>query len=128
MNCVCAVCRAYSIHRANRVGEPGHCKNLLPLWGNWPVVQEPLQGDASELSGGTRACDGVSRMLPVQVPSGAGSGETEATLADNGRRPRQPTCHPEWFPKLYELPGMIQDSTLAVAQSGTCPPMGTRRE
>ena len=66
----------------------GHRRTLLPLWGNSPVVQEPLQGDARSLSGGNRDCDGVSRMRPVQVPSGAGSGETEATLADNGDTPR----------------------------------------
>ena len=128
MNCVCAVSRAYSIHRANRVGEKGHRRTLLPLWGTSPVVQEPLQGDTRSLSGGLRDFGGVRRMRPVQVPSDEGTGETEATLADNGRRPRQPTCHPGWFPKLHELPGMSKDSTLAVAQSGTCPPMRSRRE
>lgn len=106
----------------------GHRRTLLPLWGNSPVVPEPLQGDTRSLSGGLRGFDGARRMCPVQVPSDEGTGETEATLADNGRRPRQPTCHPGWFPKLHELPGMSKDSTLAVAQSGTCPPMRSRRE
>ena len=108
--------------------DKGHRRTLLPLWGTSPVVQEPLQGDTCSLSGGLRDFGGVRRMRPVQVPSDEGTGETEATLADNGRRPRQPTCHPGWFPKLHELPGMSKDSTLAVAQSGTCPPMRSRRE
>ncbi len=106
----------------------GHRRTLLPLWGTSPVVQGPLQGDTCSLSGGLRGFGGARRMRPVQVPSDEGTGETEATLADNGRRPRQPTCHPGWFPKLHELPGMSKDSTLAVAQSGTCPPMRSRRE
>ncbi|MBO7117029.1 MAG: hypothetical protein J6V87_08295 [Prevotella sp.] len=106
----------------------GHRRTLLPLWGTSPVVQGPLKGDTRSLSGGLRGFGGVRRMRPVQVPSDEGTGETEATLADNGRRPRQPTCHPGWFPKLHELPGMSKDSTLAVAQSGTCPPMRSRRE
>ena len=113
MNCVCAVSRAYSIHRANRVGEKGHRRTLLPLWGNSPVVLEPLQGDTHPLSGGTRDFDGVRRMRSCQVPSVEGTGETEATLADFGRFRKQPTCHPGWYPKLHELPGMSRDSTLA---------------
>ena len=71
MNCVCAVSRAYSIHRANRVGEKGHRRTLLPLWGTSPVVQEPLQGDPCSLSGGISGFYGVRRMRPVQVPSEA---------------------------------------------------------
>ena len=102
MNCVCAVSRAYSIHRANRVGGKGHRRTLLPLWGNSPVVQEPLQGDTCSLSGGLRGFGGVRRMRLVQVPSEEDTGETEATLADCGR-----------FPNLHEMPGMIHDSTLA---------------
>lgn len=128
MNCVCAVSRAYSIHRANRVGGKGHRRTLLPLWGNSPVVQEPLQGDTRSLSGGLRGFGGARRMRPVQVPSEGSTGDPAATLTDIGRRPKQLTCHPGWFPKLYELPGMSKDSTLAVAQSGTCPLMGLCRE
>ena len=113
MNCVCAVSRAYSIHRANRVGRKGHRRTLLPLWGTSPVVQGPLQGDTCSLSGGLRGFGGARRMRPVQVPSDEGTGETEATLADCGRFRKLLTCHQGWFPNLHEMPGMIQDSTLA---------------
>ena len=53
------------------------------------------------------------KLRPVQVPSEEGTGETEATLADCGRFRKQLTCHQGWFPNLHEMPGMIQDSTLA---------------
>ena len=116
MNCVCAVSRAYSIHRANRVGEKGHRRTLLPLWGNSPVVQEPLQGDTRSLSGGLRGFDGARRMRPVQVSSEVGTGETEATLADCGRFRKLLTCRQGWFPNpdagndpgqhIGKLPGM----------------------
>ena len=69
MNCVCAVYRAESIHRTNRVGEIGHCENLLPLWGNSPVVQEPLQGDTHALSEGKEALmvsDACALFKPLQ--------------------------------------------------------------
>ena len=116
MNCVCAVSRAYSIHRANRVGEKGHRRTLLPLWGNSPVVPEPLQGDTHSLSGGTRGFDGARRMRLVQLPSEEGTGETVATLADNGRFRKLLTCRQGWFPNrdagndpgqhISKLPGM----------------------
>ena len=61
MNCVCAVSRAYSIHRANCVGEKGHRRTLLPLWGNSPVVPKPLQGDAHVLFRRIRGRGGVGR-------------------------------------------------------------------
>ena len=91
----------------------GHRRTLLPLWGNSPVVQEPLQRDTRSLSGGLRGFDGPRRMRPVQVSSEVGTGETEATLADCGRFRKLLTCHQGWFPNLHEMPGMIQDSTLA---------------
>jgi len=106
----------------------GHRRTLLPLWGTSPVVQEPLQGDTRSLSGGLRGFGGVRRMRPVQVPSEGSTGDPAATLTDIGRRPKQLTCHPGWFPKLYELPGMSKDSTLADARSGPCPLMGLCRE
>ena len=91
----------------------GHRRTLLPLWGNSPVVPEPLQGDTRSLSGGFRGFGGVRRMRLVQVPSEEDTGETEAALADYGRFRKLLTCHQGWFPNLHEMPGMIPDGTLA---------------
>ena len=44
----------------------GHRRTLLPLWGNSPVVPEPLQGDTRSLSGGLRGFDGARRVRPVK--------------------------------------------------------------
>ena len=77
------------------------------------VVQEPPKRDALALSGryeDVMVSDASGRSV---VPSEEGTGETEAILADCGRFRKQLTCHQGWFPNLHEMPGMIQDSTLA---------------
>ena len=48
-----------------------------------------------------------------KFPSEGSTGDPAATLTDNRRFRRLLTCHPGWFPKLHELPGMSKDSTLA---------------
>ena len=84
--------------------------------------------DIHELSGRKETMAVSDASGSVQVPSEGSTGDPAATLTDIGRRPKQLTCHPGWFPKLYELPGMSKDSTLADARSGPCPLMGLCRE
>lgn len=127
VKCVCAVWRAYSFQRAVRrrlfktpleSASPWahNARRAGTLAGRYPCTCRWIRGN------------GGADDVPVRVPSDECTGDPTAPLTDNGRRPRLQTCHPGWFPKLHELPGMSKDSTLAVARSGTCPSMRLCRE
>lgn len=118
----------FSLNRADRRPLSGRDVTLRLQSRMVSVEPEPPKRDIHELSGrkGTMAVSDASGS--VQVPSEGSTGDPAATLTDIGRRPKQLTCHPGWFPKLYELPGMSKDSTLADARSGPCPLMGLCRE
>ena len=127
VKCVCAVWRAYPFQRAVRRRQKRtplesattcvyNARRAGTLAGRYPCTFRWFRGNG-----------GVADV-PVQVPSDEDTGDPAATLTDNGQRPKLLTYHPGWFPKLHELPGMIKDSTLAVARSGTCPSMRLCRE
>lgn len=103
----------FSLNRADRRPLSGRDVTLRLQSRMVSVEPEPPKRDIHELSGRKETMAVSDASGSVQVPSEGSTGETEATLADCGRFRKQLTCHQGWFPNLHEMPGMIQDSTLA---------------